>query len=257
MESITCLSLIDPLNAIHEARIQSRTDMNEDDSDDFDELGWPLQAVDKRHVYRTTSLILRCGGLSVEENPVPSNVYSRQANVIPVFTLDRYSLEIGKYLLMRYAVREKMFGLSPTDEPKVQEYEGHVDLMNRAKKSKSVTMKRVTKGKTNIIKSERQEKEEKRQKAMVKEVKQLNCLSSEMNACQALVTPDCSKPKVLKSLGMKKAINEMIEVCKDRTNEAKSVSLLNQVSLPQSLGVRVNCNYGVCRCEIQGTCVKW
>ena len=39
-------------------------------------------------------------------------------------------------------------------------------------------------------------KEEKRKKIVAKEKKKIDCLSSEMNLCQAIVKPVCSKTKV-------------------------------------------------------------
>ena len=232
------LSLIDSLNAIHEARTRTRTD-SESCEEDLDELGWPLSNVDKQHIYRTTSLILRCGGLSLEEITEPKNVYAKKGNVLPVYILDKYSVDVGKFLLRRFVVREKMFGLCTADEPKIEDFDGHVDVKNRAKKSKSITMKRIGRGKTYVMKTERQEKEEKRQKALAKEIKQLNCLSSEMNACQALVTPDCAKPKVQKSTGMKTAIEEMLNVSADEAMKTRAAPLLNQNSLPNIIGRKV------------------
>ena len=232
------LSLIDSLNAIHEARTRTHNDL-ETCEEDLDELGWPLLKVDKQHIYRTTSLILRCGGLSLQEIPEPRNVYAKKGNILPVYILDKYSVSVGEFLLRRYVVREKMFGLNTADEPLIEDFDGHVDVKNRAKKSKSVTMKRVGRGKTYVVKTERQEKEEKRQKSLVKEIKQLNCLSSEMNACQALVTPDCAKPKVQKSTGMKTAIEEMLNISADGAMKARVAPLLNQTSLPNSVGEKV------------------
>ena len=232
------LSLIDSLNAIHDARTKTRID-SEECEEDIDELGWPLLNVDKQHIYRTTSLILRCGGLSHEEISEPRNVYAKKGNILPVYILDKYSVGVGKFLLRRYAVKEKMFGLSTGDEPKIDDFDDHVDIMNRAKKSESITMKRLGKGKTNEEKTERQEKEDKRQKELAKEMKQLNRLSSEMNACQALVTPDCGKPKVQKSTGMKAAIEEMLNVNTDNNMKTRAAPLLNQNAIPSHVGRKV------------------
>ena len=60
-----------------------------------------------------------------------------------------------------------------------------------------------------------------------------------MNACQALVTPDCAKPKVQKSTGMKTAIEEMLNISADGAMKARVAPLLNQTSLPNSVGEKV------------------
>ncbi len=54
--------------------------------------------------------------------------------------------------------------------------------------------------------TERETKEVKRQKIVNKEMKRAKGLSSDMNTCQALVKPDCSKHNVAKSQGMQSAL---------------------------------------------------
>ena len=146
---------------------------------------------------------------------------------------------VGKFLLNRFLVRQKMFGLSSADEPKIEDYDVHADVKNRAKKSKGITMKRTGRGKSYVVKTERQEKEEKRQKVLAKEMKRLNCLSSEMNACQALVTPDCAKPKLVKSSGMKDAVAVMMDIITDEVMKARSMPLFNQDFIPNTIGRKV------------------
>lgn len=88
LSSVTSrLSLIDSLNAIHEARTWTRNVL-ESAEEDSDELGWPLLKVDKRHIYRVTSLVLRCGGLSLDYNQEPRNVYSKKETILSVNILD-------------------------------------------------------------------------------------------------------------------------------------------------------------------------
>ena len=67
-----------------------------------------------------------------------------------------------------------------------------------------------------------------------------DCLSSEMNNCQALVKPDCSKPKVLKSSGMQKALLSILTKClpsdtcqttEEQLSESGTIQL-NQTEIP-------------------------
>ena len=39
------------------------------------------------------------------------------------------------------------------------------------------------------------------------------CLTSKINTCQALVKPDCSKPRVNKSCTMPRALKDLVEKC--------------------------------------------
>ena len=82
---------------------------------DDDKLGWELTEKDLAHVYRTTALILRRQALSEEENQVPCNVYSKAPLMLSSSILDSCSRDVGKYLLMRYLQKEKMFCLDNAD----------------------------------------------------------------------------------------------------------------------------------------------
>lgn len=59
--------------------------------------------------------------------------------------------------------------------------QGPSDLVARARRSKGVTIKRVTKSSVQPVRTERQEKEEKRLKEVSKETKIVSCFSSENN----------------------------------------------------------------------------
>jgi len=59
---------------------------------------------------------------------------------------------------------------------------------------------------TKTAKTEREVEEDKRIKEVAKQIKQIDRISSHMNLCQAIVKPDCSKPKVQKAQGIQKAI---------------------------------------------------
>jgi hypothetical protein len=78
--------------------------------------------------------------------------------------------------------------------------------------TKTTTLKRDVIHESDAAKSERDKHEEKRVRDVKRKTKAVECLSSHMNACQAIVKPDCSKAKVQKSRGMKTALlNELVK----------------------------------------------
>jgi hypothetical protein len=123
--------------------------------------------------------------------------------------LDAPSVDVGKFLIYRYLAKEGMFGLSQEDVPTIQS--GPNDLVLRAKRGKSVTMKKITTRTTVARKSERELKEENRKKKVASQIKKINSMSSEANAAQALLKADCSKPKVSKAPGIQKALVDLLK----------------------------------------------
>ena len=53
--------------------------------------------------------------------------------------------------------------------------------------------------------------EEKRKRLVKRESHKLDCLSSDMNTCQALVNADCYKRKVMKSVGIQRALHNSLK----------------------------------------------
>ena len=189
------MSLIDSLNqSVH------KKDLEKPMVDD-DKLGWEINEVDESHIYPTAGLILRRKGISLEENSIPINVYTHKPVVLPTSILDECSLDVGKYLLMRYMARERLFNITEKDIPSNTDMNAPQELISRAKRSKGVTLRRTLKSKVQPVKTEKEIKEEKRKKVVEKETKVIDSMSSENNACQALVKSDSSKRKVFKSLG--------------------------------------------------------
>ena len=86
---------------------------------------------------------------------------------------------------------------------------GPMELITRAERSKGITIKRLAKSKNTTLKTEKQIKEEGRQKSLSKQIHLADCYSSENNTCQALVKPDSSKRKVMKSLNIQRAIRNL------------------------------------------------
>ena len=51
-------------------------------------------------------------------------IYSKQGTVLPDEVLDKKTWEVGKYLLKRYIVLQKMFDMTPEDQPDIDLIEG-------------------------------------------------------------------------------------------------------------------------------------
>ena len=243
VNSATCrMSLIDSLNVTKAHQPDSN-----DEQDDDDKLGWELTEVDLNHIFPATSLILKQQALSLEENLVPYNVYSSTPLVLPSSILDSSSEDVGQYLLLRYLQKENLFGLDQSDITKDEHLQGPADLVARARRSKGVTIKRVTKSSVQPIRTERQEKEEKRQKEVNKETKIVNRFSSENNMCQALMNADSTKPKVMKSLGIPRALKTLVQTC------GKAESLDKYIALNLSFIPRcVTNSMKICTIELAG-----
>lgn len=202
-KSVTCrMSLIDPLNAVHQKLSQCDEDQ---DSDQKDLLGWTVQTTDFMHIWPAASLILRQGGLSIEQCDTPFNVYTKQWTPLSTSILDQATKEVGHYLVKKYVIKDGLFGYIPSDtlDSKIP---GPKPLVQRALKSKGVTLKRSSIKVTEIPQNLQQAREAQRQRDLKREAKQANCLSSHMNMCQAIVKPDCTKAKVQKSTSMQKAL---------------------------------------------------
>ena len=235
LSTITCrMSLMDTLNESKHHRSYSKRSSI---SDQTDNLGWNITEVDENHIFPTTALILRQGGLSLEECSTPYNVYTKTPKILPSSILDIHSKDVGEYLLRRYLVKENMFQLTAADIPLSSTINGPSELVSRAVRSKGITIKRTVKSKIIPAKTESQLNEEKRQKTVVKESKLIDCLSSRNNACQAIVKPDSTKPKVMKSVGMVRAVTSLIRNCETIEHNMETSSdrlvLLNQLKIPQ------------------------
>ena len=184
------------------------------------------------------------GGLSTEESDTTLNVYSKSPEVLPKSILDLESNDTGEYLLMRYLVKEKMYNFSQSDLPAAKNMEGPAELASRARRSKGTTIKRTVNSKIVAMKTESEINEAKRLKAVSKEVRLIDCFSSSNNACQAIVKPDSSKPKVMKSIGIARALKAVWAGCGD---DGKSI-LQGKSQLP----LAVSRSAAICAVEFAG-----
>ena len=100
--------------------------------------------------------------------------------------------------------------------PSTKDIVGPSELVLRAKRRKGVTIKRTVKSKIKLAQTQRQMKETQRLKNVARETKLIDCLSSENNTCQSLLKLDSSKPKVMKAIGMQRALRYLITSCMEK-----------------------------------------
>ena len=60
------------------------------------------------------------------------------------------------------------------------------------------------------------QKKLKGRKRLSRNKKEFDCLSSEMNTCQAILKPDCTKGSVNKSLGKRTALMAVLQRCVEK-----------------------------------------
>ena len=247
IKAVTCrMSLVDALN---DARLKHLDDAScENGAKHDDNLGWKITKIDESYIFPTAAMILRQGGLSTESSDIPYNVYSKTPKILPISILDSQSYDTGKFLLMRFLVKERMFGLTQNDMPVTDGITDPSELVSRARRSKGVTIKRTVKSRVVAAKSESEVKEIKRQKFVSRELRLIDCYSSLNNNCQALVKPDSSKPKVMKSVGMRRALKTIITECKGED----SIICIGQSHLPNTISTDVS----VCAVEFAGVKFK-
>ncbi len=194
---------------------------------------WKITKTDVEHIVPTALLILREGALNNHPDKMPRNVYDSKKQLIADAALDRNTWQIGEYLVRRYAHLHELCGLSK--QLPEADFDFPKDLASKVKKMKdsSLTVRRMTCN----AKQETTEKE-KREKNRQQRAKHLsnvaNALTSDMNACQAVVKPDGSKGNVNKSQGMRKAVLALFSVCIDsEDNRPVTVEKAKMKTLPE------------------------
>jgi hypothetical protein len=212
MESVLPrMSLIDFLTEIHQSTPEKIKSTSENDKKSTrEQLGLNLSPTDITYILRITSLILRRGGISTVLNNNIYNMYEARPDLLPESILDRSSNEAGQYLIRKFVSLNKLFSFDKTDAPNVNEISGPKTLVQKVKQAKGVTVRRIPTKKQQTAKTEREVEEGKRIKEVAKQTKQIDRISSHMNLCQAIVKPDCSKPKVQKAQGIQKALVQLL-----------------------------------------------
>ena len=170
-------------------------------------LGLSLSSTDLAYINCAAALILRQGGISSAADDRLRNIYVDNSNeMFSLALLDRESIDVGKFLVQRCISMNHFFGCSSAKLPNIANFKGPKSLLHKAATMKGVTLKRTS------LKLEKEKKstididDEKRVRKINKEKKRVDCLGSKMNACQAVVKPDCSKSAVSKADQIKKAM---------------------------------------------------
>ena len=169
-------------------------------------------------------------------------------------------------MIMKYIAKAKLFSCSSDDAPKVSDMQGPKELVRKATQSKGTTLKRMS-GKNTLktAKTERQVKEEKRKKQVAAAVKKIDGLSSDMNACQALVKPNCTKPRIGKGTTIANAIKTILCQClgecpksltKKETILKEKRLILSSSSKWQPLPSSIADSVKVCSLEFAGVLFK-
>ncbi|XP_067660602.1 uncharacterized protein [Haliotis asinina] len=217
------MAIVDTMTEIHDARRSSRKETMSADGTESS-FGYANQNQDSQYVYQmectstdikhvlpTAELILRRNGLSNEDDNVPHNVYQSDNSILPEALLDRHSYETGKFLIEKYCHSQNLFGLHR--QPDINKVDGPSELIQKLKQSKGVTIKRTSCKKSSLHMTEKQKREMKRQQHVRRRSKIVDCWSSEMNTCQAVVKPDCSKACVQKASGIRKGLLTVLQQC--------------------------------------------
>ena len=173
-------------------------------------LGKKVTATDKLHIYRAVRLIQKQEGIAINPDPTPRNVYHSLEPELSLAILDKETSEIGKYLVMRHIYSTSL--IKNFECPPVDSVQGPKELLTRVKRSESTTINR-SKIKVKKDKTQAEKEETSRKQRVVRLSKIVDCMSSKMNLCQAVVKADCYKATVNKSTGVKKVLRLIIQRC--------------------------------------------
>lgn len=210
------LSLVDTLNEAHEKRMSSFQSFDNSESllqTTAPGISWDISSKDLDYIIPVVGLIMRRNALNIEPDATPKNVYASKNTMLSDIVLDRNTWDVGKFLIRHYVCKVGLFGLGPSDCPAIAEDLGPKALVNRVRKSKGNTIKRLTERSSILAGSQKDANEKKWQSKVTRQKKVVECLSSEMNTCQAVVKPDCTKTNVQKSTGIKNALLNLLQSC--------------------------------------------
>ncbi|WAR09221.1 hypothetical protein MAR_019179 [Mya arenaria] len=210
------MSLLDSLNELH--KMASKPSKSSNKRQSVQELlGMMITNTNMKYITRIVS------GITTAEDANVYNVYDQRRPVISPTILDTNTEKIGHFLIKKFEVQPNMFGSTKAVIPELNKVEGPAELVQKLKTSKGVTIRRMSVKQKNIKQTEREKKEEKRHKLVKQEARRIDCLSSEMNACQAVVKPDCSKPKVAEFSGIKNALIQTLDETVTRDSNAGDI----------------------------------
>ena len=178
----------------------------------IDSLGWTLNNVDLQYVYRVAGLVLRQNGLSLHQDETPYNMYTNPTpTILSANLLDRNTGSVGRYLVYKYIMKEGICCSGDIQLPDKSDIDGPTQLVKRAVTTSGKTLKRTSSGAGGKQKSKEDIRKQKQAQKTKRNVEVAECLSSEMNTCQAMVTPACQKRTKQKSLYMAQALQHLVQ----------------------------------------------
>ncbi len=186
-----------------------------DNSNDCAIRTWRVTKKDVSHIVPTALLILRQGGLSLDPDSRPRNVYDAKKTYLSEAALDMNTYQIGEYLVKRFAHLNEMCGLSKVIPSLDIEFPKPLVTKVKNMTDSGYTVRRM-KCQMSTNTGDKEKKEIKRQKRAKHLSAVANCLTSDMNLCQAVVKPDCTKATVNKASGMKNALISLLTECLDQ-----------------------------------------
>ena len=184
-------------------------------------LGKKVTSTDKLHIYRAVKLIQKQGAISTHQESSVRNVYHSLEPELSPCVLDKETSEIGKYLVLRHIANISL--VKELESPSIDSVKGPKELLSRVKRAVSTTINR-TKIKMQKHKTQAEKEEKSRKQKVVRLTKIVDCMSSKMNLCQAVVKPDCSKRSVDKSNGVKKALKSVLTRCYTAESQLKNLA---------------------------------
>ena len=212
------MTQVDRMAEIRTTRLSIWGKSDTDDVNDTEEnnreqgLTWKVTEKDVSHVIPTLQMMLRANDAITKEDSTPKNVYGVSVRALSDAILDEKTFEVGKYLITKYVCRSALLGYSENDIPVLHNHLGPSELMQKVARGKGVVVKRAT-CKSLTVDNQRSAREKKRKQEVDKMKKVYDCLSSDMNTCQAVIKPDCTKGPVAKSVGIKSAILWCLQEC--------------------------------------------
>ena len=201
-------------------------------------LGKKVSATDKLHIYRAVKLIQKQGAITTQPESTVRNVYHSLEPELSPCVLDKETSEIGKYLVFRHIANTSL--VKEFESPPIDSVKGPKELLNRVKRSESTTINR-TKIKTQKHKTQAEKEENSRKQKVVRLTKIVDCMSSNMNLCQAVVKPDCSKRSVDKSNGVKRALKSVITRCTTAESQLKNLTNSQIESSDEQSNINTEC----------------
>ena len=188
-------------------------------SDVFDSLGWNIKETDIKFAMRVASLVLRQNALKNVEDDVLYNMYTNPSpTMLSNNILDSKTKEVGEFLVYKYVKTSRKGIIGEVELPKQEDLSGPPQLVKRAFKCAGNTLKRTCRGAGGLEKTKYDLSKETLTKKTKRNVEVAQCLSSDLNTCQAMVTPAGQKHTKQKSVSVPQALKGLLKKAKTLTD---------------------------------------